>query len=65
VWRDGRRDPLDEGLRQLDASLARIGLDTGVLVIFDRRASAPPLEARVHRASAETPGGRAVRVLRA
>ncbi len=65
MWRDCWRDPLDEDLCQLDADLARVGLDTGVLVVFHRRASAPPLEARVHHASAETRGGRAERVLRA
>lgn len=35
VWRDGRADPLEAGLTQLDGYLDRIGLDTGVLVIFD------------------------------
>ena len=41
VWRDGRPDPLAEGLAQLDGYLRRLGLDGGVLVIFDARASAP------------------------
>lgn len=65
VWRDGRKDPLSEGLRQLDAYLLRVGLDTGVLVVFDRRKDAPPLEERVHEATATSPSGRSVRVLRA
>lgn len=65
VWRDGRKDPLPEGLRQLDAYLARLGLDAGVLVVFDRRSDAPPLEARVYEEAATTPSGRAIRVLRA
>jgi hypothetical protein len=32
VWREGRPDPLPEGLEQLDASLDRLGLDHGALV---------------------------------
>jgi hypothetical protein len=56
VWRDGQPDPFDEGLAQLDAYLdqhpghrfargpgPRIGLDTGVLVLFDR---GPPIPSR-------------------
>lgn len=65
VWRDGRKDPLAEGLAQLDAYLERLALDAGVLVLFDRRADAPPIEARTRREEAVTPRGRAVRVLRA
>ncbi len=38
VWRAGKRDPREEGLRQLDGYLERLGLDRGYLVIFDRRA---------------------------
>jgi hypothetical protein len=37
VWRDRKPDPLDEGLGQLDEYLDRLGLDHGVLAIFDRR----------------------------
>ena len=65
VWRDGRKDPLPEGLRQLDEYLERTGLPDGVLVLFDRREDAVPLEERVHEESAVTPTGRPVRVLRA
>ena len=65
VWRDGRKDPLAEGLRQLDAYLDRVGLAEGVLVLFDRRTDAPPLEARVREEAATTATGKAVRVLRA
>jgi len=64
VWRDGRRDPLAEGLVQLDEYLSRVGLDAGVLVLFDRRSAAPPLEERVSEAQASTASGRAVRVVR-
>jgi hypothetical protein len=37
VWRAGKPMPLDQGLAQLDEYLERLGLDHGVLVIFDRR----------------------------
>ena len=65
VWREGRKDPLDEGLKQLDAYLDTVGLDTGLLVLFDRRKDAAPLEERVREESGVTAKGRAVRVLRA
>jgi hypothetical protein len=42
VWRDKESDPLTEGLTQLDGYLDRLSLDTGVLVIFDRRDPKPP-----------------------
>ena len=65
VWRDGRKDPLAEGLRQLDGYLDSLGLDTGVLVLFDRRKDALPLEDRVREEQATSPKGRPIRVLRA
>ena len=65
VWREGRPDPLPEGLKQLDEYLGRVGLDTGVLVLFDRRKTAAPIEERVREERAATPSGRPVRVLRA
>ena len=65
VWRDKRKDPLSEGLVQLDEYLTRVGLDAGVLVLFDRRSDTAPLEERVREESAVTASGRAVRVLRA
>ena len=65
VWRDGRKDPLAEGLRQLDAYLAGLGLEEGVLVVFDQRECAPEVEERTREESAETAGGRRVRLLRA
>jgi hypothetical protein len=64
VWRDKAKDPLAKGLAQLDVYLDRIGLDTGVLVIFDRRAKAKSIEARTRFTRAVSPGGRKVRVLR-
>lgn len=64
VWRDGRKDPLDEGLEQLDRYLDRVGLAEGVLMLFDRRTAAAPLEERVRQAQALTPTGKRVRVWR-
>ena len=67
VWRDGQKDPLAKGLEQLDAYLARLGLETGTLVLFDARSTAPTGEGWEDRGSfsqASTPGGRAVTVLR-
>ena len=54
VGREGRPDPLAEGLRQLDEDLARAGLDAGVLVLFDRRTGAAPIEERVREERAVT-----------
>ena len=65
VWRDGRPDPLARGLEQLDGYLQRLSLDRGVLVLFDRRADAPPIPDRTRFETAETATGRAVTVLRA
>ena len=64
VWRDGAPDPLAEGLIQLDAYLAGLGLTIGWLVVFDRRAGIPPLAERLAETSETSPGGRAIRVLR-
>jgi hypothetical protein len=65
VRRNKQGDPLDEGLHQLDGYLDRLGLDTGLLVIFDRRPSAPPIIERTGFSTATTPSGRTVTLLRA
>jgi type II secretory pathway predicted ATPase ExeA len=65
VWREGEADPLARGLKQLDDYLARLGLDDGALVIFDRREGREAPEARTRFEEAVTASGRAVRVLRA
>ncbi|MCB9551111.1 MAG: AAA-like domain-containing protein [Myxococcales bacterium] len=65
VWPDKKRDPRDAGLAQLDRYLARVGLDHGALIVFDRRADAAPIEDRVLFEDAATPTGRPVIVLRA
>ncbi len=65
VWREGEKDPLPKGLAQLDDYLARLGLDEGVLVIFDRRRDAGDAESRTRFEQAGAPSGRKVTVLRA
>jgi hypothetical protein len=65
VWRDGEKDPLEEGLAQLDGYLAGLGLDSGWLVIFDRRSGQPPIAERTRATAATTPAGRRVTVVRA
>ncbi|WP_224363288.1 ATP-binding protein [Hyalangium versicolor] len=65
VWRDGEKDPLHEGLSQVDTYLAGLDLDSGWLVIFDRRSNQPPISERTHATSATTPTGRSVTVVRA
>jgi len=65
VWRDGQRDPLTEGLEQLESYLAGLGLDTGWLVIFDQRSDLPDIAERTTTEPATTPNGRAVTVIRA
>ncbi len=48
VWRSGQRDPTNPGVEQLGNYLDRLGLDHGTLVIFDQRATAPPISERGH-----------------
>ena len=64
VWRDGESDPRGERLTQLDRYLAGLGLETGWLVIFDRRSGLRRLAERTEAEAAVTPGGRAVTVVR-
>lgn len=64
VWRTGQKDPLAEGIHQLDQCLHRLGLSEGVLILFDRRTPALPLEDRVREEEAVTPTGKRVRVWR-
>ncbi|WP_006786503.1 AAA family ATPase [Thiorhodospira sibirica] len=65
VWRDTRPDPLMEGLEQLDGYLSGLGLDSGWLVIFDRRSDQPAIETRTSCETHTSPQGRAVQVVRA
>lgn len=64
VWRDRRPDPLTVGLQQLDGYLARLGLATGWLVIFDRRSSLAEIADRTTVELVRTDGGRTVTVIR-
>lgn len=63
VWRDGRPDPLPEGITQLAGYLARLDLDQGTLLLFDHRSSAPPLPDRCQESEAEHEG-RKIRIAR-
>jgi hypothetical protein len=65
VWRDDERDPLDEGLTQVDAYLDGLDQATGWLVIFDRRSGQPPIAERTRAEPAITPSGRTVTAIRA
>jgi hypothetical protein len=65
VWRNTRPDPLVKGLEQLDRYLARLGLETGWLVIFDQRSNQPSIEERTTTELASTTTGRTVTVIRA
>ena len=64
VWREGRRDPLSEGLKQLDKYLSGLNLDTGWLVIFDRREGLPPISDRTSTEITQSPDGRSIIVIR-
>jgi len=62
---DEKKDPLAEGLEQLDDYLARTQLDSGRLIIFGQRAGAPDVAERTRIEPHDTPSGRSVQVLRA
>ena len=64
VWRDGRPDPLEAGLSQLDAYLSRLGTAFGWLIVFDRCSGLPPIEERTSTEILETPKQRQVTVVR-
>ncbi|TAG91446.1 MAG: ATP-binding protein [Oscillatoriales cyanobacterium] len=65
VWRTKKADPLSKGLEQLDGYLARLGQDSGWLVIFDRRENALEIEQRLNTEIHISPMGRSVTVIRA
>jgi hypothetical protein len=56
-------DPLAGGLVQLDGYLSRLGLDSGVLLIFDRRPSVVKRSLDPRFEHARTPSGRDVTLL--
>jgi hypothetical protein len=63
VWREGRPDPLSQGLKQLGSYLERLGLDRGTLIVFDGRKAAEPLPGRCAVEEVESEG-RKVAVVR-
>ncbi|MBO0802698.1 MAG: ATP-binding protein [Nocardiopsaceae bacterium] len=65
AWAPGKADPLKAGLKQLDGYLDRFRLDTGTLIIFDRRPSAPSIADRTQLSKETTPSGRVITLLRA
>ncbi|MDQ5908919.1 MAG: hypothetical protein QG599_1012 [Pseudomonadota bacterium] len=65
VWRDGEPDPLKEGLAQLDSYLGGLSLETGWLIIFDRRTGQPPIRERTSSSEQTSPQGRPITVVRA
>ncbi len=65
VWRDGESDPLAEGLAQLDGYLAGLSLNSGWLVIFDRRSGQPPIRERTSSTATPSPQHRRITVIRA
>jgi type II secretory pathway predicted ATPase ExeA len=64
VWRDGKPDPLPQGLAQLDGYLNGLGLETGWLIIFDQRKGLPDISERTTTTITTTLAGRSVTVIR-
>ncbi|MEE6160828.1 ATP-binding protein [Cylindrospermopsis raciborskii DSH] len=64
VWREKKSDPLIKGLTQLDKYLDGLGLDTGWLVIFDRRPGLPPMGERISTEEVISPNGRTITLIR-
>jgi hypothetical protein len=64
AWSKGK-EPLGTGLKQLDRYLDRLGLDTGTLIIFDRRDDAPDITERTAFSKVTSPAGRTITLLRA
>jgi hypothetical protein len=65
VRRPNDGDPVPAGLAQLDGYLDRADLKSGTLIVFDRRPTAPPIAERTTIATADSPAGRTITVLRA
>ncbi|OBU77258.1 ATP-binding protein [Cylindrospermopsis raciborskii] len=64
LWRERKSDPLIKGLTQLDKYLDGLGLDTGWLVIFDRRPGLPPMGERISTEEVISPRGRTITLIR-
>ncbi|MEL6462239.1 MAG: AAA family ATPase [Cyanobacteria bacterium J06621_15] len=65
VWREKKRDPQEQGIEQLESYLARLGLNEGWLLVFDRRKNALPMEERLSTQVVVTDNQRAITVIRA
>lgn len=70
VWRQGRPDPLNLGLQQLDdymngLSFEGMAVERGWLVIFDQRDNQPEISERTSATPLTTPAGRSVILIRA
>jgi hypothetical protein len=63
VQRDDGRDQLARGLAQIDGYLARLGLDFGWLVIFDRRKDISRIEVRLRAEVHQTASNREITVI--
>jgi hypothetical protein len=63
VQRDDSRNQLKRGLLQIEGYLARLGLDSGWLVIFDRRKDCSAIEDRLRTEIQETQQGRMITVI--
>jgi hypothetical protein len=64
VWWPGKPDPLEKALPQFDHYLARLRLDSGTLIIFDRRSTPAPVTERSGTETVTSPAGRAIILLR-
>ncbi len=65
VRRQGQGNPLKDGLAQLDEYLTRLNLDTGTLIIFDRRPSALRKRSNPQFSRLTAPSGREITLLSA
>jgi hypothetical protein len=65
VRRQHQANPVKEGLAQLDEYLSRLGLDTGTLLIFDRRPTSARKQPNPELTRTRTPAGREVTLLSA
>jgi hypothetical protein len=59
VWREKKGDPQAAGIEQLESYLARLGLNEGWLLVFDRRVNALPIQERLGTQVVQTENGRA------
>lgn len=63
VRTDKSGDQVAKGLVQLDGYLDNLGLDTGTLIVFDRRRNAPPIADRTTIGQTVSPAGRPVTLI--